>query len=190
MLHTNAASSLSDVLRCITDIFSGIGDATPILVCKREKLLTSGVGSAPSVTFVPDPKGTLGDPPMGTGGTGYEGGITHGCAVYVRGSEGGGDLGRFDDAYRLADIVVGALSRAARGRWGGGDFADDSPSDADAFGADISFRFTYTRGVQRNAKIWKLPANPVAPSPPQVDKPDGTPSSTIGPLDVAVIPQP
>ena len=187
MLPTNQASPLSDVLRCINDMLSDIGDATPVLVCKRENL-APGVGSAPCILLVPDGRGTLGDPPPGTGGTGFVAGITHGCAVYVRGTEGGGDLGRFDDAYRLADLVINALTRAARGRWGGGEYADDSPSDADAVGADIAFRFTYIRGVQQNAKVWALQPRPIAPSPPQVDKPDGTVASTVLPLSVTVTP--
>ena len=148
---TNPSSSLADVIRCITDIFSGIVDATPIQVGK-EYLSTFGTGEAPRVLFVPDPKGSLTDPPEGTGGMRYEAGIAHGCNVYVRGAEGGGDLGRFDAAYALADLVISALGRAARGRWAGRDFSDDSPTGVDAYGADIAFSFVYTRGVQSSPK--------------------------------------
>jgi len=174
---TNPASSLADVLRCISDIFTGITDATPILVGK-EHLADFGTATPPRVLFVPDPKGSLTDPPDGCGGMGYEGGVAHGCNVYVRGAEGGGDLGRYDAAYTLADRVVTALGRAARGRWVGRDFADDSPSGVDAYGADIAFSFVYTRGIQRDPKVWSLPAAPVAASPPNISAPPGSPPGT------------
>ncbi len=187
MIPTTPTSPLSDVIRCVRDIFGAIGDATPIMTGKHY-LEDFGTGSAPRVLFVPDPRGKWGDPPTGTGGSGYVSGVAHGCTVYVRGAEDGTDEGRFDNAYALADLVQNALLRAARGRVVGEDFGDNSPAGVDAYGADIAFSFTYARGVQRSAVIWALPATPIAKSPPDPMKPPGTYPSTSIETDVTVTP--
>jgi hypothetical protein len=189
MVPTNPASPLSDLFRCVFDIFSEIDDATSIQVGKgyREWF---GVGKEAKILFVPDPKGQFTDPPTGCGGFRFEGGIIHGCAVYVRGVEDGSDIGRNDDGYRLADRVISALQRAARGRIGGGDFNEDSPTDADALGADIAFKFTYHRGIQRSKEVWSLPSNPIAQSPTDINRPPGSPASTVEPNAVVMTPAP
>lgn len=171
---TNPASTLDDVIRCIEDIFSGIGDATPIQYGK-EYLATFGTGTPPKILFVDDAKGSLTDPPEGSGGMRFEAGIAIGCNVYVRAAEGGGDLGRRDAVNTLTARVISAIGRAARGRWQGRDFADDSPSGVDAYGADRAFSFIYTYGVQSDPAVWALPANPIAPSPPNISAPPGSP---------------
>lgn len=178
MIHTNPSSPLSDVLRCIVDIFSGIGDATPLEVGKG--YLDRGIGIGPRVVFVPDPRGKGAEVPTGMGGTGYVAGVAHSCDVYVRGAEDVTDIGRFDAAYALADRVINAIQRAARGRVEF-DFSvsDASPLAIDAFGADLNFKFTYIRAVQRDQAIWALPANPIAASPPDINRPPGTPASTV-----------
>jgi hypothetical protein len=170
---------LSDVLRCIEDIFSGIGNATPIRVVKQEHIKSMGVMKAPFILCAPDAKGEITDPPTGTGGMQYACGIAHGCNVYVRAEEGGEELGRLDAAYALADLFISALDRACRGRWNGREYKDDSPSGVDAIGADIMFSFVYMRGVQSSPKVWALPASPIAASPPNISAPPGSPPSTV-----------
>ena len=188
MVPTNVFSPLSDVLRCVVSIFGLVADATPIQV-GEQYLKDFGVGLGPKILFVPDPKGKAGDPPAGSGGTGCIGGVTHGCDLYVRGAEDGSDIGRFDSAYALATKVRNAIERAARGRTTWTDYRDKSPIGTDsAYGADFALSFTYVRGEQRDAAIWKLPSNPIAASPPDINKPDGTTPSTVGPLSLTVVP--
>lgn len=188
MIPTNPASPLSDVFRCVQSIFLDIGNMTPVLIGKKH-INAFGMGSGPKVIFVPDPRGKGSEVPTGMGGVGYVAGVAHQCDVYVRAAEDGSDVGRFDAVYALADLVINCLERAARGRIDI-DFAmaDSSPTDVDAYGADLSFKFTYVRGVQRNPRVWALPPNPIAPSPPDINRPPGTPASVVE-ADYTVTPQ-
>lgn len=174
-----ASSRLSDVLREVQAIFSVIGDATPIMV-GRQYVAGRGIGSAPRVVFVPHAKGSWG--PVNEINSGHVAGIKSGCNVYVRGVESGDDLGRMDAAEDLAARVLSALRAAAPGRIEGGDFEDDSPTDADAYGADIALTFSYARGVPVDTAIRAAARQrAISPgvSPPDPDRPNGSTSKNL-----------
>jgi hypothetical protein len=145
-------SNLADVIRQVRDAFNESGDATPIMVGKRY-IEWRGIGRAPKVLFVQTP-GKLG-PPIECGNAAS---ITHGCTVYVHGSEDGDDIGRFDAAYQLGDKVIAAIRRAATGRLEFGAYNDVSPADVDGLGAMLSIAFTYQRDVRHFPGISGLPS--------------------------------
>lgn len=166
-------STLADVIGQIKDAFDAMGDATPILIGKQ--YLVQGVGSGPRVVFVPERRGRGGDPlELGSAVS-----VTHSCDVLVRGPEEGDDLERFRATYRLADRVMDCIATAATGRleWGG--YGDDSPTDVDAYGAEIAFSFTYTRDVRHDAARWALAPATVAATDPVPLVPPGEPAATV-----------
>lgn len=169
-------SWLSELLRLVESAFGQVGDATPIMVGKQ--YLAQGFGSGPRVLFVPDPDGKVVTPPQLSND--YVAGIRHSCEVYVRAPETGTDEERFNAAYALADRVVNALkwAGAARVTFDGQPFRDGSPSDGDAFGAELVFGFSYTRGVPKDDSIWRAAkVNTVSPLDP--DRPDGDNDTTL-----------
>lgn len=175
-------STLADVIGQVRDAFQDMGDATPIMIGKQ--YLEQGVGSAPRVVFVPEPRGRIG-PPQELGNAAS---VTHSCDVAVRGQESGDDLERFKQAYAIGDRVIDLIKTAATGRIEWGDFGDGSPTDADAYGAEVAFSFTYTRDVPHDAERWALdPATADdAAAVPLV--PPGEPASDMS-LEVTVEPQ-
>ncbi len=192
---TNPSSSLAEVIRCVRDIFA----AMPSQLALDEKdrvTVTMGKrpapyqGAPPRVHFKPDESGSWGDVPTGMGGAGYEGGADQGCSVYVWGPSDADDFAHYDGANALIDMVWSALQRAARGRISPASFGDTSKKDETTYGQTYIFRFTYSRGIQRNREIWSLPPNAIAPSPPDISRPPGSPASTVLPLDVTVTPKP
>lgn len=168
-----APSTLADVIGQVRDAFDAMGDATPIMIGKQ--YLVQGVGSSPRVVFVPEPRGRIGDMlELGNAAS-----ITHSCNVLVRGPEEGDDLERFRATYALADRVICCIATAAAGRVEWGDYSDASPTDVDAYGAEIAFSFNYTRDVRHDAARWALaPATVVATDPvPLV--PPGEPAASV-----------
>lgn len=162
-------STLADVIGQVREAFAAMGDATPILVGKA--YLPMGVGSGPRVVFVPEPSGRIGEGiELGDACT-----VVHSCDVHVRATESGEDLDRFQAAYALGDRVLALLAVAAAGRIEWGAFVDDSPADVDAFGADLSYSFSYARAVRHDAARWTLPAS-------DADTSDATPGVPPGQL--------
>lgn len=159
-------STLADVLAQVRDAFDAMGDATPIMV--GEQYLEAGVGSDRRVVFVPESRGKIG-PPIEMGNPAS---VTHSCDVYVRAADSADDFDRLKEVYALADLVIGLLVTAATGRISWGEYADGSPTDVPAYGAELVFSFTYQRDIRSAAKRWSLPAAatsgaPWTPQPPQ-----------------------
>lgn len=148
-----SASTLAGLIGQVRDAFGEMGDATAIMVGKVH--LKQGVGSPGArVLFVPEPRGSTGDPiKMGSACS-----ITHSCTVYVRAQETGDDLTRFDNAYLLGDRVIDCVATAAPGRISWGDYSDNSPADEESFGAELVFSFSYRRDVRHDEIRWSLPA--------------------------------
>jgi len=148
-------SKLSTVIGQIRDAFDAMGDTGPgIVMVGKQYLEDFGVGSGPRILFVPDAKGKWGPPREMSNAAS----VTHSCDVYIRAPESGDELTRLDAAEALADRVIGMLKVAGTGGTEGGDYADDSPTDVDAYGADIALSFTYRRDVRHDPKRWGLPA--------------------------------
>lgn len=146
-------STLATVIGQVRAAFGDMGDATTIMIGKAY-LSQNGVGSGPRVLFVPEQRpGRIG-PPMKMGNAAS---ISHGCMVYVRAPETGDDLTRLDTAILLADRVIDCVATAAPGRIAWGDYGDDSPTDNDAFGADIELAFSYRRDIRHDEARWSLP---------------------------------
>lgn len=156
-------STLTDVLRQVEEALALMANATPMMVGKKY-LEDFGVGAAPRILFAPEPRGNIGRPrEMGNACS-----VTHSCTVYVRGAEGGDDITRFDNAYALADVALDLIITAGTGCIEWGEFSDSSPANVDAYGADVTFTFTYQRDVRHSATRWTLPAaasNTLAPEP-------------------------
>lgn len=182
---TNDASPLSVALSCVRDLLVEAGVLPPdsILVGKLE---LTAVSAPPRILFIPEVKGTWGDPPTGTGGTGYVAGVSHGCDVYIWGEPDPDPFLEWCAADLLADAVINAIRRASRAFTSGGPYEDPSPQAVSKYGETIRMRFVYSRGVKRNQRIWSLPSRPIAPSPPDINKPDGSPASTVAPLSINV----
>ncbi len=180
------ASNLAAVIGQVRDAFAAIGDATPIMTGKGY-LEQFGVGAAPRVLFVPEPKGGGGKvgPAIELGNPCS---ITHSCNVLVRGVESGDDLGRFDATYALGDRVVSLIKTAAPGRVEFGAYLDDSPASVDIAGAGLKFSFTYIRDVRNDAARWGLPAAAADTSAATPIPPIGTPYN-VDTLTVTTIPE-
>jgi len=173
-------STLAAVIGQVIDAFADMGDATPIMV---GKLYLERVGSAPRIVFVPEPAGKVGPPRE----LGYSASIAHGCDVYIRGAESGDDLHRFDEAYRLERIVIDCVNTAATGSIEWGARSDNSPTDADAFGAEVKLSFTFTTDVPHDERRWALPAASADASLRRVGVPPGVPG-TVDSVDVTTVP--
>ncbi len=161
-------STLAGVLRQVRDLFAASGDATPIAIGKQY-LSSFGVGSAPRVLFVPEPRGAVG-PAIEIGNAAS---MTHSCTAYVRGAESGDDFGRFDAAYALCDKTISSIRRVAAGHLEFGDMNDGSPTDANAYGADVVFAFTYQRDVRHDEAIMSVPSAALDTTPPRPIIPPG-----------------
>lgn len=185
---TNPASTLDDVLDCVTYLLIAV-NALPAESILRGKVNLVAVDAPPRVLFIPEVKGTWGDPPEGTGGTGYVAGIKHGCDVYVWGEPDVDPARDWFLANALARRVINCIMRAARGRIEGGSFGDPSVASVSKYGEDVRFQFLYNTGVQQDREIWAVPSMPIGYSPPDINKPPGTPNTTILPLNLTVTPQ-
>lgn len=175
-------STLADVIGQVKDAFGAMGDATPIEVGAKF-LEDLGVGSAPRVVFVPEAKGKIGAPQE----MGGPASIAHGCDIYVRGAESGDDIERFRAAYALGDKVISCVATAAPGRIEWGSYEDGSPTDADAFGAELLLSFSYTRDVWHSPPRWGLSAATADSAAAQPAVPPGGPG-TIDSIDVTTEP--
>lgn len=144
------ASTLIDILKQIKGALDAMGIYLPTLIGKAYE--SEGVGSAPRVIFIPDESGKLG-PPRELGNAAS---VTHGSRVLVRGRESGDDTERSKEVYALADIVIGLIQIAGTGRIEWGKYEDASPTNTDAFGAEIRLTFTYRRDVAHNDARWRL----------------------------------
>lgn len=180
------ASTLTDVLRQVSEALSLMADATPVMIGARY-LEQNGVGSPPRVLFVPEPAGPgkIG-PPLEMGNAAS---MTHSCNVFVRAPESGDDLGRFDALYALTDLVVDLVGTAATGRVVWGAWVGDSPSDVDGPGADGSFSFTYQRDIQHAPARWSLPAAALGTAAPNPVPPPGEAATEPTTFTVTVTPE-
>lgn len=176
-----APSTLADVIGQVIDAFAEIGDATPIMVGKH--YVSSGLGQAPRIVFVPELRGTIGPPTE----LGYACSITHSCDVYVRGEETGDDVQRFRSAYALGDLVIDCI-KVAGGNFEGEQYRDNSPTDVDVFGAELAISFKFTRNVEHSAARWSLPAATADVSTKRVGVPPGVPGQ-IDSFDVTTTPK-
>lgn len=165
-------STLADVFRLVSRLFSIAGDGTPLFFGKKH-LDNLGPGSAPRIVFVPDEEGTLGGPLKLNAG--YVASWTHGCTVHVLGVEPGDEEGRFEPAYALAARVVTAIKAldpahlvVAPGRP-----KDVSPLKVGAPGSAIAFTFTFATNIAQDAAILAASKQLTPISPPDPDRPEG-----------------
>lgn len=177
------ASTLATLIGQVRDALQDMGDATPVMVGKAY-LEQNGVGSGPRVLFVPEPRGSTGDAMK----MGLACSITHSCTVYVRAPETGDDITRLENAYRLGDRIMDCVATAAPGRVSWGDYADGSPTDNDAFGAELVFSFSYRRDVRHDEARWSLsPAAADTTLPLPVIPPGVAPLETT--VEITVVPK-
>jgi len=166
-VQSTTPGTLADVIQQVVDAFSAMGNATPIQV-GAHYMRHFGVGSAPTVLFIPDVSGSIGPPQeMGAAAS-----VSHGCRVVVAAGEGSTDVDRFRAVYALADLVIDCLSTACAGRIVWGAWADVSPTTADAFGAAMAFAFVYRRDVPHASARWRLPAASTSTLVPRAALPD------------------
>src|SRR5512138_1662301 len=178
----HAPSTIADVIGQIVDAFGDMADATPIMVGKQ--FLERGVGSAPRVVFVPEPRGKVG----AASKLGRPASVEHSCAVYVRAPEEGSDVERFKAAHLLGDRVIDCIATAGAGRIIWGEYSDGSPVDVDAYGAEVVLTFTYKRDVLHDAARWALPAPAEDTSDPTPHVPPGIPADDVE-LDITTAPE-
>lgn len=180
---TGTPSTLADVLRAVRDMLSEAADGTPVLVGRA--YLRAGVGSGPRVLFVPDIGGRLGP----ASEMGMVASATHGCEVFVRADERAEDFDRLTLVYALADRVVSAIARAGAGRVTWETYADGSPTDTDAFGAELALRFTFSRDIPHSQTLLAVAsaANGSAEPFPSGGQP-GTASANPPTLTITVTP--
>ena len=176
-------SNLGTVLRQVQRAMALCADATPVMVGEQYRH-EFGVGGSRRVLFVPDKRGR-GGPPTKMGNAAS---VSHSCNVFVRAAEGVDDIDRLEGAYALADIVMDLVATACTGRIEWGDYADDSPTDVPAYGADIAMTFTYRRDVPHDAKRWALAPADEDTSPSSPILPPGNPAS-IGAVVFSIVPE-
>lgn len=150
-VQPNPPSTLIDVISQVRELLDAIGDATPVLVGKAHE--KHGVGSSPRVLFLPESGSGKVGPPIEIGNAAS---VTHTCTVKARAKESGDDETRLLAAYALSDFLIDAISTAGSGRITWGSYGDGSPTDTDAFGAEIVFEFSYRRDVMHSAKRWPV----------------------------------
>jgi hypothetical protein len=146
-------STLADVLRQVVQAFDlAYERKIPIQIGGHYKE-SFGQGGGPKVLFVPEARGgkIASSIQMGNACS-----YVHAVDVYVRGEDSADDVARFDQAYKLADCVLGAITVAATGRLEFGPVGDDSPTRSPAYGAGIAFSFTYQRDVPHWDRRWAL----------------------------------
>lgn len=178
--QNSAPSNLIDVIGQCKEALDAMGIADPVMIGKQymSKSGAMPIGSAPRIVFVPE---------FGGGGAisapremGNAASMIHSCTVYVRGRESGTDLERFAEAYAIGDLAIDLIKTAAPGRieWAG-EMGDSSPTDSDAYGAEVKFTFLYRRDVQHSAARWGLarPLSDLAAQHPQ--PPPGIPAGGI-----------
>jgi hypothetical protein len=169
-VQSSQPSTLSRVIRQVRDAFSDMGDATPI--CVGKAYLDRSIGSGPRVVFLPEVSGALTRPIE----LGHCASHKHGCSVVVRASESGDDLTRFDAVIALHDRVVACLQVAGTGRIEWGSDGDSSPTATDAYGAELTFSFTFRRDIPHDQVRWALPpADDTDDQGPFPQPPPGTP---------------
>lgn len=161
-----APSHLGVVLRAIDESIREIGNATPIMVGAHYAVNPRGVGAAPFVILVPEPRDgacAMGAP-FETGRAAMH---MHECDVIVRAAESGGDIDRLDAAYELSDLVVATVREMCAGRveFGPPIGTYPSPTTSDAFGAGLSWSFTYSRDVAKNPAIGRRVVAPFDDTP-------------------------
>jgi hypothetical protein len=182
--HRNP-STLIDILKQCKGALDAMGTFMPTSIGKA--FLSEGTGSAPRVVFVPESgPGRIGPPrEMGMAAS-----VTHTCKLYVRGRESGDDTTRFEETYALADLVIDLVATAAPGRIEWVSYTDGSPTDTNAYGAEVVGAFTYRRDVAHSAARWGLPQALSDLTALQAQPPPGDPAGglTVEPTTVPVAP--
>jgi hypothetical protein len=144
-------STLTDVIGQVKEAFDQcFPDKIPFQIGKQYRE-DFGVGDGPKVLFVPEAEGGQITDPIEMGNAAS---YIHACDVYVRGFEGvDNDLTRFDNVYGITNALVGAICVAATGKLKFGKASDDSPTKTNAYGAGVSFSFTYRRDILQWAAL-------------------------------------
>lgn len=171
-------STMSDVLRLVQQVFSLMGDGTPIMI-GSQYLNETGPGSAPRIVFVPEDRGTF--EAVLKMNAGYTASWRHVCKVAVRGAEPGDDPGRFEPAYRLAARVCDVLKGLSPGNivLAPGGPRDTSPLAVPGPGADIAFAFAFSTNIATDPAVMRALRLIQSVSPPNPDKPGGDTGQTI-----------
>lgn len=171
VLTNQPPASFSQFLRKILYYFRESGNATPILVGDA---YLENVGIDARVVLVPEAVGEVG-PAMVMGS---DASIAHGCEVHIRGAESGDDLDRYDAAHALQAKTISAIRRAGAGRLELKDYRPSSPTKVDAFGAQVSFSFSWRVDVQKDPEIYAVPdATPEVYDTYFSDAPGATPAT-------------
>lgn len=180
------ASNLIDVLKQCVGALDAMGVYMPTMIGKA--YLSEGAGSAPRVVFVPEDGGGKIGPPRELGNAAS---VFHACRAHVRGREGNAgivsDVERSREVYDLADVVIDLVQTAGTGRIEWGSYADGSPTDTDAFGAEIVLSFTYRRDVGHSVARWSLAAATDDDLGPEPQPPPGEPAGGID-VDPSTVP--
>lgn len=185
-LQTPNVSTLADVFRLVSKLFSLAGDGTPLFFGSKH-LDNLGPGAAPRIVFVPDEEGSLAGPLKLNAG--YVASWTHGCTVHVLGADPGDEEGRLEPAYALAARVVTAIKALdpAHLKVAPGRPRDASPLKTGAPGAVISFSFSYETNIAQDAAILAAAKQLTPISPPDPARPQGDTGTTFT-LDATVTP--
>ncbi len=176
-------STIADLIgQCVDAINDMASDVMPQV--GKGYLEHLGVGSSPRIVFVPEVGSGKVEPPYELGNAAR---VFHSCNVFVRGRESGDDIDRFKNAYELSDLVIDLIQTAGTGRIDWGTYNDDSPTDTDAYGADIALTFTFRRDVPHSSIRWGLtaPLSDLTAQRPQ--PPPGVPADGIT-IDPATVP--
>lgn len=168
-----SVSTLDDVLQRVQQVFSLLGDGTPVMVGEQYRR-EPGPGGAPRVVFVPESKPGSFDAALKIS-SGYVASWTHKCTAYVRGAETGDDSARLTPSFALAARVVAVLKALDPGHivMAPGEPEDDSPTPVDGPGADVTFTFSYVTNIAQDPAIVRAVKQLQSVSPPDPDRPRG-----------------
>ncbi len=174
-------STLADLFGGIVALFAAVSDPTVIYVGERH---LKREGKPGRIIFVSDTGSVASMPKLSAG---YVSGVSLGFTAYVWGKESSSnnDLLRYVAADALVDRLINALSVLAPGRLTPGTIQRAKDTHILTYGEEYQVRFTYSRGVARDAALWAVDMTAV--SPPDADRPQGDTGYTFE-IDAAVTP--
>lgn len=162
-------STVADLMAAIRQRYADIGDTTPVLVGERH---APEIAAPPRIVLV-----RAGGKVTGTGRTDTNiARFDQGVRAYLWGAETVDDIQRYAAVDAMFDRLVNILRALAPGRIEIS-VVDLSDASVETFGEHLQVLATWSRGVPRDAVVWRAP---VAPKPtPDPMAPNGDTGDTF-----------
>lgn len=175
-------STVDDALRLVREVYSLMGDGTPIQIGKQYLAEPGPAQRPPRIVLVAEEPGKLGPPIKGNAE--MAGSWEHACQAHVFAAETGADDDRFTNVHALADRLLNVVKHLdpAHMKIAPGNPRDASPLSVDAYGAAVSFSFTYARDIPNDLRVLAAIKQLTARGVVDPDRPTGGTSETLVPV--------